>query len=132
MTVEAYMPEDGIDGSYSNHVNQLTRMGERVAALEVRADGLKEDTAHIRASVHEIKNEQQKAVAAEIACAKALGALEQHVATLTAQVAALMATHQQGTGAWRTLGRIGLFTVGAFTCLGAVVSSVILVAEHIR
>lgn len=131
------MPEDGVDPTYPSHVNQLTRMGERVAALEVRADGLKEDTAHIRASMHDIKNEQQKAVVAELACAKALAGLEQKVGMLATQVSdfaekvgVITAHHQQGTGAWRTLGRIGLFIVGAFTCLGALTSAIMLIVEH--
>ena len=131
------MPEDGIDGAYPSHLNQLTRMGERVAALEVRADGLKEDTTHIRSTIHEIKNEQQKAVAAELACAKSLAALEQNVSGLTRQMsdfalkmADLMAHHQQGTGAWRTMGRIGLVIGGICTSIGAVASAIILVSEH--
>jgi len=100
---------------------------------------VKEDSSHIRASIHDIKNEQQKAVAAELQCAKSLAALEQQVTGLTAQIghfaqslSELMAHRYQGTGAWRMAARIGAVILGLFTCAGAVASSIILVSEHLK
>lgn len=106
----------------------ITRMSERVAAIEARVAveiaNLKEDTKVIRSAIHEINNNSQQTLAAEVQCASALKSLDErqkeHVAelqTIKGLVETLQADRTRLDGAWWALGKlavIGSFLAAAF------------------
>lgn len=120
----------------------LTRMGERVAALEARATteiaSLKRDTEVIRAAIHDINNNQQRFVAAEQQCASGLALLTEKMAGHTDQIAAIATSiHEFATarsraeGAWWATGKIAIVASTCLSGLAAAVTATLWALNHL-
>lgn len=62
------MADETVTIDHSPLIGPLSRMGERVAALEAKHDAMKGDTEVIRRSVHDMNQEIQKVVLTEHQC----------------------------------------------------------------
>lgn len=119
----------------------LTRMGEKVAAIEGRfgaeITALKEDTAQIRRMLHDMANAQQVSIGAEARCAlqlvsiseklsahadqvtlnvtmqkETMAELRVQLSTLSAKVESLINNWHWVEGGWWTLLKVGAVIVG--------------------
>lgn len=126
------LPDLASDQVPSSLVVPLTRMGERVAALEARATSeiaaLKKDTEIIRTAIHDINNNQQRIFAAEQQCANGLATLVEKMTSHAEQIASIAKSiHEFGAlrvhaeGAWWAAGKIALVLS---TTLGTIAASV--------
>ena len=109
--------------------NPLTRLGERVAAIEAKYEGLKSDTSSIRSTLHDTHNRMQEFVAMERQCATNLERLSliqvnvsEQVTKLATAVEVLISAKARGEGAlWASIKIITLIaavTSGLAVVLG--------------
>lgn len=104
----------------------LVAVSERVAVVETKIGGLKEDTVTIRAHIHEINNRMTEFVAAEIRCADALTSL----LGMKPIVDQLLAHSQRGSGTWRALTIVGAALMGAVSTGAILMGGVIWLLRH--
>ena len=133
-------------------VNALHRMGERVAAMEERVNGIVKSVEVIRATDHEINGHMQRFVLAEQGCQQNLVILTGQVGKLTESIAPLaegvrefqrmhadllevMQGYERRRGVasfGRKLGAIVASIAGLFTLIASLVLGIIWVAQHIQ
>jgi hypothetical protein len=110
---------------------------ERLARVETRVEGLKEDTGKIRESIHAVNGEMQKFVFAEQRCVEALTRISEQTRDLPHLAQAMIAftemrpkltglieTDAKRTGAWGLVLMAGASAVGFVTVIGGLVGLV--------
>lgn len=126
-------------------IGPMTRTGERVSAVEVKTEALKEDTRVIRGAIHDINNNILKIFGVEQECSKSLALMAvqmseaarlnaEHtaqIAALTKNISELNTLRAQGEGAWFATGKLALVLGAVATGIAAAVSVVYWIATHI-
>jgi hypothetical protein len=114
-------------------------LSERVAVVETKVGGLKDDTTVIRNTLHGVNNEMSRFVAVEERCAAALltltGQMADHtkqISDLASQVRDMALLKAKGEGAWFAVAKLALIMGAVFTGMAAAVSIVWWVFQHVR
>lgn len=107
-------------------------LSERLAVVETKVGGLKEDTAVIRNSMHSINNEMSRFVAVEERCAAALtllsGQMTEHtkqISELSARLTEIALLRAKGEGVWFAVCKLALIIAALGGGMAAAVSIVV-------
>lgn len=122
--------------------------GERVAIVETKLAAVKEDTATLRKSMHDVFGEMQKFVAAETKCADHLAEIKNSLKDLPALASAvsaftemrpdlrtLVAEREQrlGIAAWgRRFGMIVAAAAALVAAVGGIAGGLVWLAQHLK
>lgn len=115
----------------------FTRLGERVAALETKADLLERQSETIRLSVHDISKKMNEFVALQEKSSASMAALVDSVAAHTEEIklianeiSILTRMRYQMDGVWWAIARVCAVVVGGFTVIGTMIGGVIWLLEN--
>jgi len=122
------MPDEDNEVQVRPNGRTVVALAERLAVVETKVDGLKEDSVVIRATHHEINNRMQEFVAAEKLCAANLGTLisaqsttNSQIAKLTTTVEELLLVKARVEGGWKAIVKVGAFAGAVVTAMAGVI-----------
>lgn len=122
---------DGEEANEREHASPtLTRMGERVSALEERTRTLKEDTAIIRSTIHDVNSKLQQFIILGQQTDSSLKNLAHLMSVNGDKLNNLTDTKQQMVGVWWAIVRVCAVVVGAIGVLASIVAFAGWMLEH--
>lgn len=119
-------------GRGANDDRVVSAMGERVARVETKIEGVERDTGIIRAAIHEINNEMQKFVGLEAQCVAHLAQILEDgkrrdlvLSEIVGKVHALSDESFTRKGGWRAATRIATAIMALITMSGTIAAGII-------